>query len=315
VALSERRAPSLTGDGVDAGTRSGSAALEAGWYPYALIAPALLTLMAVAFVPFLYTVYLSLHEIRHAQVRGWAGLANYIALLGSARFWHSVWVSAIFVGIAVPLQFGLGLGGALILNQGIRFRSLIVPLLFVPSMLAPIVVAILWKIMLAGSWGLLSYNVLERFGFFESSSVLASPVWALPALILIDVWQWTPFVMLALFAGLQSLPVTPYRAAAVDGAGPLQRFHRLTVPLMAPLMAVVVLLRLIDAFKVFDTIFLLTGGGPGAATESASLFAYKTVFDFWDLGTATATAVVIWVMFFVFSNLFYQVAKRKLGAF
>jgi multiple sugar transport system permease protein len=315
VALSGRRAPALARAGVDAGGPSRRAALEAGWYPYALIAPALLTLAAVALVPFLYTVYLSLHEIRHAQVRGWAGLANYIALLGNARFWHSVWISTIFVGIAVPLQFGLGLGGALVLNQGIRFRSLIVPMLFVPSMLAPIVVAILWKIMLAGSWGLLSYNVLERFGFLERTSVLASPVWALPALILVDVWQWTPFVMLALFAGLQSLPVTPYRAAAVDGAGPLQMFRRLTLPLMAPLMAVVVLLRLIDAFKVFDTIFLLTGGGPGAATESASLFVYKTVFDFWDLGTATATAVVIWVMFFVFSNVFYQVARRKLGAF
>jgi multiple sugar transport system permease protein len=294
---------------------AGAAPARVDWLPYALIAPALLTLAVVALVPFLYTVYLSLHEIRHAQVGGWAGLANYAALVKNARFWQSAWISALFVAIAVPLEFALGLAGALVLNQGIRLRSVIVPVLFIPTMMAPIAVAILWKIMLAGSWGLVSYNVLERFGILTGTSVFASPSLALLALALIDVWQWTPFVMLALFAGLQSLPVTPYRAAAVDGATAAQTFRRLTLPLLAPLMAVVVLLRLIDAFKVFDTIFLLTGGGPGSATESVSLFAYKTVFDFWDLGTASTVAVVVWLMFFVLTNAFYQLARRKLGAF
>jgi multiple sugar transport system permease protein len=292
-----------------------AAATGAGWFPYALIAPAMLTLVVVALVPFVYTIYLSLHEMQYARVGEWAGLANYRALLTNARFWHSVWISTVFVALAVPLEFALGLLGALVLNQGVRCRSLIVPVLFVPTMMAPIVVAILWKVMLAGSWGLVSYNVLERFGILPDISVLASPALALYALIFIDVWQWTPFMMLALFAGLQSLPVAPYRAAAVDGATSLQMFRRLTIPLLMPLMAVIVLLRLIDAFKIFDTIFLLTGGGPGQATESLSLFTYKTVFDFWNLGTATATAVVIWLMFFVFSNVFYQVARRKLGAF
>ena len=286
-----------------------------GWFPYALIAPAMLMLVVVALVPFLYTVYLSLHEIRHAQVGDWAGLANYRTLLANPRFWHSAGISLLFIAIAVPLEFGLGLGGALILNQGVRLRSIIIPVLFVPTMMAPVVVAILWKIMLAGSWGLLSYNVIERFGILTGTSVLASPSLALYALVLVDVWQWTPFMMLAFFAGLQSLPLTPYRAAAVDGASDLQAFRRLTLPLMAPLMAVIGLLRLIDAFKVFDTIFLLTGGGPGTATESTSLFVYKTVFDFWDLGPASATAVVIWIMFFAFANGFYQIARRKLGAF
>lgn len=295
--------------------KRGATGVTAGWFPYALIAPAMVTLVVVALVPFLYTVYLSLHEMQFARVGEWVGLANYRALLTNERFWHSVWISTIFVMLAVPLEFGLGLLGALVLNQGIRGRSLIVPVLFVPTIMAPIVVAILWKVMLAGSWGLLSYNVLERFGILTDISVFASPALALYALVFIDVWQWTPFMMLALFAGLQSLSPAPYRAAAVDGATALQTFRRLTIPLLAPLMAVVVLLRLIDAFKVFDTIFLLTGGGPGQATESLSLFTYKTVFDFWNLGTATATAVVIWLMFFIFSNLFYQLARRTLRAF
>jgi len=299
-----------------AGARPGGGeAARVGWFPYALIAPAMLTLIAVGLVPFLYTVYLSFHEMRHAQIGDWAGLSNYRALLLNPRFWHSAGVSALFIATAVPLAFGLGLAGALILNRGICLRSVIIPVRFVPTMMAPAVVAILWKIMLAGSWGLISYNVIERFGILTGTSVLASPALALYALVLVDVWQWTPFMMLALFAGLQSLPETPYRAAAVDGATALQAFRRLTVPLMMPLMVVIGLLRLIDASKVFDTIFLLTGGGPGTATESVSLFVYKRVFDFWDLGPAAATAVVIWVMFFAFANGFYQVARRKLGAF
>jgi multiple sugar transport system permease protein len=190
-----------------------------------------------------------------------------------------------------------------------------VPVLFIPTMLAPIVVGLLWKIMLAGSWGLISYNLLERFGFFKEASIFASPNAALYALILVDVWQWTPFMMLAFFAGLQSLPVNPYRAAAVDGADPVQTFFRLTLPMLSPVLAVIGLLRLIDAFKVFDTIFLLTGGGPGAATESPSILAYKLVFEYWQVGEASALAALVWIAFFLFCSLFYHVARKRLNAF
>ena len=173
-----------------------------GWFPYALIAPAMITLVVVALVPFLYTVYLSLHEIRHAQVGGWAGLANYQALLGNPRFWHSTGISALFAATAVPLEFGLGLAGALILNQGVRLRSVIIPVLFVPTMMAPVVVAILWK------------SCLRLVGLISSTSsalrhphrhpVVASPRCPLRAGTR-GVWQWTPF-MCSLLSCLQSLP-------------------------------------------------------------------------------------------------------------
>ncbi len=285
------------------------------WYPYALIAPTMITLVVVSLIPFVYTAYLSFHEMNYAQVGNFAGFANYKVLLTDGRFWQSMWVSTLIILIAVPIEFALGLIGALVLNQRIRFKRVIIPMLFLPTMMAPIVVAILWKIMLAGSWGLLSYNILERFGFLGKFSVFASPDLALFAIIFIDVWEWTPFMTLALFAGLQSLPVNPYRAAAVDGATPLQTFFRLTAPMMIPLMAVIGLIRFIDAFKLFDTVFILTGGGPGSTTESVNLFTYKMVFDWWEMGPATATAVIIWVMFFIFCYVFYQVAKKKLKAF
>jgi multiple sugar transport system permease protein len=285
------------------------------WYPYLLIAPTMITLVIVSLIPFLYVLYLSVHEVRYGQVRDFAWFANYETLLTDLRFWNSMLVATIFVLIAVPLEFMLGLTGALILNRGIRFRRIIVPFLFIPTMMAPIVVGLLWKIMLAGSWGLISYNLLERFGFFTDASIFASPNAALYALILVDVWQWTPFMMLAFFAGLQSLPVNPYRAAAVDGANPVQTFFKLTLPMLSPLLAVIGLLRLIDAFKVFDTIFLLTGGGPGTATESPSILAYKLVFEYWKVGEASALAALVWIWFFLFCSVFYHVARTRLNAF
>ena len=288
---------------------------ESKWYPYLLIAPTMITLTVVGLIPFLYAAYISFHEVKYGRVGDLAGFTNYTALLSDSQFWHAMGVAVVFVMIAVPIEFMLGLAGALLLSQKVYLRSILIPFLFIPTIMAPIVVGLLWKIMLAGSWGLLSYNVLERFDILSEASVFASPDLALYGLIFVDIWQWTPFMMLAFYAGLQALPVNPYRAAAVDGATPIQTFFRITIPMMAPLLAVILLLRLIDAFKVFDTIFILTGGGPGNATESPSVLAYKMVFEFWNIGEACALAVLVWLMFFVFCNIFYQVGKKKLGVF
>jgi multiple sugar transport system permease protein len=284
-------------------------------YPYALIAPALAVLVIVSLVPFCYAVYLSVHEVAYGQVGEWNGWDNYARLLANDRFWNALRVAAVFMAIAVPLEFVLGLGGALVLNQAVWGRSVWLPLLFIPSMMAPIVVGLLWKVMLAGSWGLLSHNLIERFGWLAGTSVFASADHALVALALVDVWQWTPFMMLAFFAGRQALPLQPYRAAAVDGANAFQTFFRLTLPMMAPLLVVIGMLRFIDAFKVFDSIFILTSGGPGVSTESPSILAYKMTFEQWRIGESAALAVLVWLAFFVVCNLFYQLAKKRLNAF
>jgi multiple sugar transport system permease protein len=285
------------------------------WYPYLLIAPTMITLVVVSLAPFVYAIYLSFHRAKFGRVTDFIGFENYATLFADPRFWNAIGIALTFVAIAVPIEFMLGLAGALVLNQNIRWRSWFVPLLFLPTMMAPIVVGLLWKIMLAGSWGLISYNVLERFDLIGNSSVFASPNLALYALIFVDIWQWTPFMMLAFFAGLQALPLAPFRAAAVDGASSLQIFFRLTLPLLTPLLAVIALLRLIDAFKVFDTVFILTAGGPGSSTETPSVLAYKMTFEFWNIGEASALAVIVWIAFFLFCNVFYQVAKRRLNAF
>jgi multiple sugar transport system permease protein len=297
---------------VDNGTRSKR---EGVLYPYLLIAPSMITLTVVSLIPFIFTVYLSFHAAKFGRVTDFIGFDNYVQLLGDGRFWKSIGIALVFVSIAVPIEFMLGLAGAMVLNQNIRGRSILIPLLFMPAMMAPIVVGLLWKIMLAGSWGFISYNVLERFNLIGETSAFASPDFALYALIFVDIWQWTPFMMLVFFAGLQALPLGPYRAAAVDGANGLQIFFRITLPMMTPLLVVIGLLRLIDAFKVFDTVYILTGGGPGTATETPSILADKMTFEFWNIGEASALAVVVWIAFFVFCNVFYQIAKKRLNAF
>jgi multiple sugar transport system permease protein len=288
---------------------------ERAWYPYLLIAPSMITLTVVSLIPFIYTIYLSLHAAKFGHVTDFVGVDNYVQLLTDPRFWNSIRTAFIFVAIAVPIEFMIGLAGALILNQNVRGRSLLIPLLFMPTMMAPVVVGLLWKIMLAGSWGFLSYNILERFHLLGQTSVFASPDLALYALIVVDIWQWSPFMMLAFFAGLQALPVGPYRAAAIDGADNLQAFFHITLPLLTPLLVVIGLLRFIDAFKVFDTIFILTGGGPGTSTETPSILANKMTFEFWNIGEASALAVLVWIAFFAFCNVFFQVAKKRLNAF
>ncbi|WP_319844343.1 sugar ABC transporter permease [Terrihabitans rhizophilus] len=285
------------------------------WYPYLLIAPSMLTLVVVSLIPFIYAIYLSFHEAKFGRVKDFIWFENYGALLSDPRFWNSIGTAVTFVAIAVPIEFMLGLAGAMVLNQNVKGRSILIPLLFMPAMMAPIVVGLLWKIMLAGSWGFISFNVFERFGLLQETSIFASPDLALYALIFVDIWQWTPFMMLAFFAGLQALPLAPYRAAAVDGAGPFQIFFHLTLPMMTPLLAVIGLLRFIDAFKVFDTIYILTGGGPGTSTETPSILANKMTFEFWNIGEASALAVLVWIAFFIFCNVFYQVAKKRLNAF
>ena len=285
------------------------------WFTIALLAPALLALVLVGIVPFSYTIFISLHATNFIRIEEFVGLENYRELLTSDVFWHTVGVTAIILVIAVPLQILLGLGFALLFHRGVYGGRILSPALLLPAVLAPTVVAIVWKIMLAGTWGFLTYEFFDRFGILADSSVFSVPTAALAAIIGIDVWQWTPFITLALFAGLQALPVTPFRAAAVDGASGWQTFRYLTLPMLLPLIAVLFLLRLIDTFKIFDTVYLLTGGGPEDATETISLYLYKQVFSFFEVGRAAAAAVIIFLMFFVLASIAYQLLSKRLKLF
>lgn len=289
--------------------------LEGRGFPYLMVAPTMLVLTIVGVIPFVYTVFISFQETSFTKTVGFNGVDNYASLISDSVFWKALGVTALILLIAVPIQLSLGLAIALVMHRGILGSRFLAPVLLLPSVVAPTVVAIIWKIMLAGTWGFLTYQVVDRFSLLKGGSVLGLPRSALATIIMIEIWQWTPFVALALFAGLQALPLSPYRAAAVDGASRWQIFRYLTIPMLLPLLAVLLLLRTLDSFRIFDTIFVLTGGGPGTATQVVSIYLYKSVFQFWELGRAAAGAVLIWIMFFISATILYRIFSKRLKLF
>lgn len=297
------------------GRRSLRDAIEGRWFAYIMVAPTIIVLTLVGVIPFVYAIFISFHKTFFTQIQGFNGIQNYRDLLTDPRFWKGLSVTGIILGAAVPLELLLGLAIALIMHRGVFASRVIAPLLLLPVVVAPAVVAIIWKIMLAGSWGFLTYEIVDRFHLAPGGSVFGLPRSALLAIILIDVWQWTPFVALAMFAGLQALPLAPYRAASVDGASRWQVFRYVTLPMLYPFLAVLLMLRVLDTFRIFDTVFIITGGGPGDATQVMSIYLYKSVFQFWELGQAAAGAVLIFVMFFFLASALYRLFSRRLKLF
>jgi multiple sugar transport system permease protein len=257
-------------------------------HPGLFLAPAAIVLGAVALFPALSVLWLSLEQ--RSPLLGAArfvGLDNYARLLGDARFWNALWNTAYFTAVSVTLELLLGLGMALLLARAVRGRALVYSLILLPWACPTVVSARLWEWMYNADYGVLNYLLGTHVNW------LGSPAWALHAAILMDVWKATPFVALLLLAGVQTIPRELYQAAALDGAGGWTVLRRITLPLLAPVMLVVLIFRTIDAFRVFDAIYVLTGGGPANSTESLSIYAYKVLFQTLEFGYGSALAVSV----------------------
>lgn len=265
--------------------------------PYLLLAPTVLLLLGLTIYPMLYAVKLSLQT-----AEGSWGLTNFVRLGGDRFFGIALLQTLIYSVAALVAEFGLGLGLALLLDSQIRARNLFRALLLTPIMLSPVVVGVMWRLILNPNFGVIN-GTLTALGIDVSRLTwLASPKLALPSVILVDVWQWTPFMFLILLAGLQAIPREPYEAAMIDGASAWQVFRHITLPLLRPAILVALLLRTIDLLRIFDQIFILTQGGPGFATETVSLFIYKTAFRFFDFGYAAALSLVLLVLVNIIST-------------
>jgi multiple sugar transport system permease protein len=269
------------------------------WLHWALIAPTALFALAMTVVPLVYSLETSLQEFRLGKAPAFVGLQNFISLLDDANFHSSLATTLIYTVVATAIEFVLGLALALLLKDEFPFQGVVRSSLIIPMVIAPIVVGIIWRLLYNADVGLFSFVVEALTG--KSLSVLSSTTLALPALILVDVWEWTPFMFLILLAGIQSLPQEPFEAARVDGAGPWNVFVNLTLPMLRPVIAVAILIRALDAFTVFDQVFVLTQGGPGTATEVATLMIYKTAFRFSQFGYGAAMAVAVLVLVACFS--------------
>jgi multiple sugar transport system permease protein len=266
---------------------------------WVLIAPTALFALAMTVLPLGYSLVTSLQEFRLGKPPLFVGLQNYRNLLQDSNFHSSLATTLLYTVAATAIEFLLGLGLALLLKEDLPFQGVIRSSLIVPMVIAPIVVGIIWRLLYNADVGLFSYTVQVLTG--KSLSVLSSTALALPALILVDIWEWTPFMFLILLAGIQSLPQEPFEAARVDGASAWNVFVHLTLPMLRPVIVVAILIRALDAFTVFDQVFVLTQGGPGTATEVATLMIYKTAFRFSQYGYGAAMAVALLILVMCFS--------------
>src|SRR5918999_2740540 len=273
--------------------------------PYVLIAPAVAVLLAVSIYPLIYSISVSL------QVGDEWGLGNFTRLLTDNFFLTAMAHTFVYAAAALTCEFLLGLGLALLLNNQIRGRGLFRVSLLVPMMLPTVVVGVVWRLMLNPDFGAIN-GTLKQFGInTESLTWTASPRLAFLAVIAVDVWQWTPFVFLVLLAGLQAIPQEPYEAALIDGSSAWQTFRHVTLPLLKPAILVALLLRTMDLLRVFDQIFILTEGGPGFATETVSLYIYRTAFRFGDFGYAAAMSFVLLILTNIISLAYIRLLQRQ----
>ncbi|MBI4495776.1 MAG: sugar ABC transporter permease [Deltaproteobacteria bacterium] len=259
----------------------------------ALLTPARAVLALVTLGPLLYLLATSLTPLDLTKPRSFrfSGLANYRDLIADDRFWNSVMVQFRLSTATVVAQLLLGLGLALLLNRPLPFRELIRTGFIVPMVLPPIVVAIIWKILFTPL--LTPLNLLTVPLEVQQPSWLTDPTFALWTIVVADVWQWTPFTTLILVAALQMMPQEPFEAALVDGASAWQRFLWIVLPLLKPALVVAGLFRLIDSFKAFPLIFVMTGGGPGVSTEPTNYYSYSQAFTHTFIGYSSAMIIVM----------------------
>ena len=273
-----------------------------------LLGPTLLVLLAMLAFPTLYVLNISFRDFHLTDPTAgnpFVGLENYKTLLSSPEFFAALWKSVLFTVASVALTFALGMGIALLLNRfdvwgtGLTRTTILVPLIF-----TPLVIGATYRFMLERDNGIIN-EMLALVGL-ERISFLANPVWAMISVILVDVWQWTPFAVLVLLAGLESLPIEPFEAARMDGASRWEEFWHITMPLLAPVIAVVLLIRTMDAFREFDKIFIMTNGGPGTATQTLPIFLYRAGFQDFNMGFSAATGVIMLIIVTVVSSFYVR---------
>jgi multiple sugar transport system permease protein len=283
-----------------------SVALGSRTSRYGLVAPAVLFVAAIALLPILFTFELSFRrQLPIFGISEFVGLENYRFLLEDARFWNALATSAYFLAVSVPLELGLGLGFALLLQRTFPGRGLARALVLIPWAVPSVVTARFWEWIFNADFGVLNYLLGVRINW------LGDPFWALHAAILADVWKTTPFVVLLLLAGLQVIPEDLYRAARIDGANAWQLFRHVTLPLLAPVLLLVLLFRSMDAARIFDLLFVLTGGGPANTTETLVVYAYKLLYRTLQFGYGSALSVATFLFILALSLVYLHVLRKS----
>jgi len=272
---------------------------------YKLLLPVLGTVLVVVTIPFLLAVAQSL------DARVGPGLDNYFRALSNMALYASLLATTMYAAIVLPTEVLVGLGLALLVHRTVRsmgLRAILYVLAIVPLVIPPVAVGVIARLIYAPDYGALN-RILQVLGLISDEiQWLSTPMGAMLAVASVDIWQWTPFVYLVLFAGLQTVPHETVEAAQVDGATGRQQFWHIELPYLRPLLILVVFFRIADVLRVFDHVFILTGGGPGSTTQFLSLHLYRIGFKFSDLGQAAALAVMVLVV----TSILYTLVTRLL---
>jgi multiple sugar transport system permease protein len=272
-----------------------------------------LTAMLVAFgvYPFLYSIWLSLHEWnRFTRAFQWAGAKQWQAAIADPRMWNALGITVTYTLVCLALQLVLGVLIAVLLDSDRRGYAVLRALMTLPLVVPPAVAGLMFLLMLDGEYGVLTYYGLVAGLFERSAPLLGTPSTALAGLVLADVWQWTPFMVLIVLAGLRALPREPFEAAAIDGAGPVQAFFYLTLPMLSRVMAVAILIRGIDLFRIYDYVYVMTSGGPGTTTETLSFYAGR-VFTVGNFPYAATISLIVLMVLILGANLFMRLFRVR----
>jgi len=281
-------------------------------HPFPWLAPASALMIILGIYPLIFAVWLSLHK-RNPVLRKniFDPAYNLTKAFADERVWHAIGTTFLYTGIALAIELVLGLLIALLLDSDRKGYGLLRALMTLPLVVPPAVTAMMFLLMLDGSFGVLSRSLYALGLLSPQYPILATSSTALAGVLLADIWQWTPFMVLIMLAGLRSLPKEPFEAAAIDGASAPQAFFRLTLPMMSRVIAIAVLIRGIDLFRVFDYVKVMTDSGPGTATETLTSYSGRIYFN-GDFPYASTLSLITLVLVIVTSTLFMKIFRVKL---
>jgi multiple sugar transport system permease protein len=273
--------------------------------PYILSLPALIVCVGIL-VPFVTAVYYSLlrYRLNLPAMRGFVWFDNYIHFLSDPEFWNTVRVSLLYTALTVSAEVALGLAIAMLLQKQTRFNNMASILLLLPLMTAPALAALMWKLMTNPNFGVLSY-IVQLMGV-KDFKWASAPSSALFTVVLVDIWVYTPFIMILLLAGLRSLPTQPFEAAALDGVPRRFVFFRITLPMLLPYLMTAALFRLLDAIQQFDIIYPMTQGGPGNTLLVFQVRAYLEFYQYTNVAKSATLLVILWALTYALSNVFIK---------
>jgi len=276
------------------------------YWPFVI--PALIVVLAVIILPWLFTIWMSLREWKVGSPTTFVGLANYLRLASDPRFGEAAFHTLVYTALSVLLPLLLGTLAAILFHARMPWRGLLRGIFILPMLATPVAIALVWTMMFHPQLGILNY-LLSLVGLPAQLWVF-HPATVIPSLVLVETWQWTPLVMLIVLGGLASIPAEPYESAELDGANAWQVFRYITLPLITPFLFIAAMIRMIDAVKSFDVIFAITQGGPGTASETINLYLYSVAFSYYDIGYASAIAVVFFALIVALAAALLHLRQR-----